>query len=92
MSVRHRLSHPREQRPGSDNGKLYPRLVIEAQGIDDVYRLARHMEIGQVEFAEIGYRTLKGLDRKYPGIVRKQGARMGPAGRGYPGRKPRMVK
>ena len=88
MSVKHILTHPTENGWGPGEGRPYPRLVIEAKGIDDVYRLARVMESAQVEFSEIGHSTLVGLDRRYPGIVRALVARMGPTW-GYPGKKPR---
>lgn len=41
-----------------------PVLIIEAKGVHDVYRLAHHMQHGQVEFAKIGYRVVAGLKRK----------------------------
>lgn len=40
-----------------------PVLVIEARGIHDVYRLAHHMEHGQVEFVAIGRKVKRGLRR-----------------------------
>jgi len=89
MSVKHRLSHPIERGWGPGEGRPYPRLVIEANGIDDVYRLARVMEVAQVEFSDIGHAALVGLDRRYPGIVRALVARMGPSRWGYRGVKPR---
>jgi len=92
MSVTHSLSHPIEHGWGPGEGRPYPVLVIEARGIDDVYRLARVMETAQVEFSAIGHATLVGLDRRYPGIVRALVARMGPTRWGYPGRKPRAKK
>jgi hypothetical protein len=38
-------------------------LVIEARGVHDVYRLAHHMEKGQVEFGVIGAKIKRGLRR-----------------------------
>lgn len=66
----------------------YPRLVVTVEGVDDVYRFARHLELGQCEFADMGRLTLAGMDRRWPGIVRAMVARMGPQS-GYPGVKPR---
>ena len=56
-----------------------PRLVIEVEGISDVYRLARHLQTGQVEFATLGRRILEGMDRQAPGSVHYLTDRMGPA-------------
>jgi hypothetical protein len=41
-----------------------PVLTIQAVGIDDVYRLAHHMEQGQIEFCRIGNKAKAGLKRK----------------------------
>jgi hypothetical protein len=41
-----------------------PHLEIHAVGIHDVYRLAHHLESGQVEFAAIGRKIKRGLRRK----------------------------
>ena len=80
--IRHSLRHLEHE------GRSEPQLVITVRGIDDVYRLARHLEIGQYEFAQVGVAVLRGLDRKNPGLVSRQRARMGPD-RGYPGVRPR---
>lgn len=48
--------------PVGSQFRSYPRLVIEVEGIDDVYRIARALEGHQVEFSEIARGTLKGLD------------------------------
>lgn len=39
-------------------------LTIRVVGGWDVYRLARHLQRGQVEFAEVGLFALRGLDRR----------------------------
>lgn len=36
-------------------------LTITVQGAHDIYRLARHLESGQCEFADLGRRTLRSL-------------------------------
>jgi hypothetical protein len=73
-----------------DGFGAYPHLVIEVDGIDDVYRIARHLEIGQVEFSYMGWKILRGLDRRWPGIIRRLVERMGPSRYGYRGVKPRI--
>lgn len=87
MSIRHQL----RKRDSHDGFGSWPRLEIVAEGIDDVYRLARVLEVAQVEFSEVGGSVLRGLDRRWPGVIRALVARMGPH-RGYPGRKPRAKK
>ena len=86
MSVKHRLSFPKDEYFGSS-----PKLVITVEGIDDVYRIARVLERAQVEFSEMGVSVMRGLDRKYPGIVMRLIAKMGPAW-GYKGVLPRLWK
>jgi hypothetical protein len=54
-------------------------VTIEVEGFTDIYRLARHMEYGQVEFCAIGRSMLRALDRWKPGIVDALKAQMGPA-------------
>jgi len=62
-----------------------PRLVIEVEGISDVYRLARHLQTGQAEFAELGSRIIEGMDRQAKGSVHYLTESMGPAwARQYP--------
>jgi hypothetical protein len=56
-----------------------PTITIEVEGFTDIYRLARHMEHGQVEFCAIGRSMLRALDRWHPGIVDSLKAQMGPA-------------
>lgn len=86
MSIRHTLRKVRTE----DDFPTYPRLVIEVEGIDDVYRIARALEGHQVEFSDIARSTLRGLDRRWPGIVRSLVARMGPDDPWrYPGVRPR---
>lgn len=41
-----------------------PLVTITAEGIHDVYRLAHHLETGQVEFAAMGRKIKRGLRRK----------------------------
>lgn len=41
-----------------------PILVIEVRGVDDVYRLARHLELGQCEFADLAVKVLRWQKRK----------------------------
>jgi hypothetical protein len=85
--IRHRLT-----KEGNDFGQ-WPRLVIEVEGIDDVYRIARALEGHQVEFSELAVKTLRGLDRRWPGVVRALVERMGPREPWrYPGAKPRTKK
>lgn len=74
-----------------------PKLVIVVEGTDDVYRLARHLELGQVEFAALGRRILRSMDDQAPGVVRKLTTRMGPSkllagARGGRRRRPRQLK
>jgi hypothetical protein len=88
VSIRRRLRHV----DYGDGFGAYPRLVIEVEGIDDVYRIARHLELGQCEFANLGTSILRGLDRRSPGIVRRLVAKMGPTRTGYPGRRPRTPR
>jgi hypothetical protein len=71
-------------------GGYQPRLVITVEGLDDVYRLARHLEQGQVEFSAMGRRILTGMDRHAPGVVHYLQERMGPARGGYRGRRRRL--
>jgi hypothetical protein len=86
VSIRHTLRKVNER----DGFGSYPRLVIEVEGIDDVYRIARALEGHQVEFSRLAGQTLHGLDRRWPGIVRALVRRMGPSdGWRYPGRIPR---
>lgn len=73
-------------------GGYDPRLVIVAEGIVDVYRLARHLELGQSEFAAMGRRILRSMDDQAPGSVRHLTHRMGPSnllGGARGGRRPR---
>ena len=85
--IRKRLQH----RPNWPDGTGYdPRLVITVEGLHDVYRLARHLETGQVEFAALGRRILRSLDEQDPGVVRHLTARMGTSRGGYRGRKRRQ--
>jgi hypothetical protein len=72
--IRKRLQKRVDQHFGYD-----PKLVIVAEGLDDVYRLARHLETGQVEFAAMGRRILRSMDDQAPGVVRHLTTRMGPA-------------
>lgn len=60
-------------------GGYDPKLVITVENLDDVYRLARHLEHGQVQFAELGRRILRSMDDQAPGVVRAMTERMGPA-------------
>lgn len=85
--IRHRLTKEHDGYGG------YPRLVITVEGIDDVYRIARALEGHQVEFQEIAVKTLRGLDRRWPGVVRRCVARMGGAHERwrYPGTRPRRA-
>lgn len=70
-----------------------PHLVITVDGLDDVYRLARHLEQGQAEFAAMGRRILRSMDEQAPGVVRHLTARMGPSRHyGYQGRRRRPAK
>jgi hypothetical protein len=86
--IRHRLRHvDHDDGFGAD-----PHLTITVVGIDDVYRLARHLETGQCEFSKEGRAILRGLDRRSPGIVRRLVERMGPSRWGYPGVRPRVPK
>lgn len=78
-------------------GGYDPRLVIVVEGLDDVYRLARHLEQGQVEFAALGRRILRSMDDQAPGSVRYLTTRMGPASllagaRGGRRRRPAQLK
>lgn len=78
-------------------GGYDPKLTIVVEGISDVYRLARHLETGQVEFAELGRRILRSMDDQAPGSVRYLTTRMGPAkllsgARGGRRRRPRQLK
>lgn len=41
-----------------------PKVHIEAEGNFNVYRLAVHMTLGQVEFAALGYKMLASLRRQ----------------------------
>lgn len=41
-----------------------PALVVTVVGVDDVYRFANHLQRGQCEFADVGFRTEKYLRRK----------------------------
>lgn len=71
-------------------GGYQPRLTIVVEGIDDVYRIARHLETGQVEFGRMGRAILRSMDDQAPGSVAYLTARMGPhVGYGYRGRKRR---
>lgn len=73
-----------------DGSGYDPRLVLVVEGPDDVYRLARHLELGQVEFARLARRILRSMDEQAPGVVRQMTAKMGPARGGYCGRKRRQ--
>jgi hypothetical protein len=78
-------------------GGYDPRLTITVEGITDVYRLARHLELGQSEFAALGRRILRSMDDQAPGSVRYLTTRMGPArllsgARGGRRRRPRQLK
>lgn len=86
--IRKRLT----KRVDGATGGYDPRLVITVEHLDDVYRLARHLETGQVEFAEMGRRILRSMDDQAPGVVRHMTERMGPAsllGGARGGRRPR---
>ena len=41
-----------------------PVLVIRVEGTHDIYRLARHLERGQVEFYKLAGRILRSLRRQ----------------------------
>lgn len=69
-----------------------PTLVITVDGLADVYRLARHLETGQVAFSALGRRILHSMDRQAPGSVSYLTKRMGPARARYRGRRPRPVQ
>jgi hypothetical protein len=87
VSLRKRLTKHTDERSG-----YQPRLVITVEGVVDVYRLARHLEHGQVEFAAMGRRILESMDDQAPGVVRHLTERMGPAnllGGARGGRRPR---
>lgn len=86
MSMRKRLS----KRTDEALGGYQPRLVIVVEGLDDVYRLARHLELGQVEFSRMGQRILTSMDAQAPGVVHALQERMGPAKGGHRGRRPRL--
>lgn len=68
-----------------------PIITLVVEGHHDIYRLARHLETGQVEFCAIGRGMLKALDRFQPGLVRALTAQMGPARYGYRGVAPRKL-
>lgn len=72
--IRKRLQHRADPHFGYD-----PKLTITVEGLDDVYRLARHLELGQVEFAALGRRILRSMDDQAPGVVRHLTTRMGPS-------------
>lgn len=42
-----------------------PRLTIVVEGVQDVHRLAWHLEHGQCDIADVGRRANKGLKRKF---------------------------
>lgn len=88
MSLRKRLSRQRHEEAGRD----YPRLVVVAEGVDDVYRLARHLEMGQSDIATLGRNALRSLEREWPGLVFELQQRMGPARGGHRYRRPRAVQ
>ena len=73
-------------------GGYQPTLHITVEGLDDVYRLARHLETGQVDLHELGRRILHSMDRQAPGSVSYLTKRMGPARARYRGRRPRPVQ
>jgi hypothetical protein len=81
-----------QRRIDDATGGYQPRLVITVEGLDDVYRLARHLETGQVEFGRLGRRILRSMDDQAPGVVRHMTERMGPSnllGGARGGRRPR---
>lgn len=93
MAVRKRL----QRRIDPVLGGYDPRLVIVVEGLSDVYRLARHLETGQVDFAQVGRRILRSMDDQAPGSVRHLTERMGPANllggaRGGRRRRPRQLR
>lgn len=62
MSVESKRLHWRDN---SESGfSDDPILTITAEGIHDVYRLADHLERGQVEFAAMGRKIKRGLRSK----------------------------
>jgi hypothetical protein len=68
------------RRPMWPDGSGYdPRLTIVVEGPDDVYRLARHLEAGQVEFARLGRAILRSMDEQHPGSVRALTTQLGPS-------------
>lgn len=91
MVIRKRLV----RRPNWPDGTGYdPRLTLVVEGTSDVYRLARHLEQGQVEFARLGRRILRSMDDQEPGIVAALTRTMGPANLQYRyrGRRRRAVQ
>lgn len=48
----------------SENEYGDPKLVVTVTGTIDVYRFARFLEHGQVEFARIGRSSLRSLGKK----------------------------
>lgn len=90
--IRKRLTKRLDER-----GQYQPRLVITVEGRHDVYRLARNLETGQVQFAALGRRILRSMDEQEPGTVRRMTERLGPANllsgaRGGRRRRPRQLK
>lgn len=69
-----------QRRPNWPDGSGYdPKLTIVVQGAHDVYRLARHLELGQVEFGRLGRAILRSMDQQQPGVVADMQRAMGPA-------------
>lgn len=74
--IRKRLS----KRPNWPDGTGYdPRLVITVEGSSDVYRIARLLESGQVEFQRLARAILRSMDQQAPGSVASLTHAMGPA-------------
>jgi hypothetical protein len=85
--IRKRLQH----RPNWPDGTGYdPKLTLVVEGTSDVYRLARLLERGQVEFHVLALRILRGMDRQEPGIVHSLQSSMGPAVGGYRGKRRKL--
>lgn len=48
----------------STNRHGEPVLTVTVSGPDDVYRFSHHLLLGQCEFADIGYASLRSLRRR----------------------------